>query len=129
MQLACQFSEVTRTNFILPDASETSWCSLRQIRKIREDVEYYADSNQEPDFEENEYIYDDLDLEEIGASKYRSLATVQKSLLVVQEAVCKATAGAISLCAPPARQVGMERDMLRPQMNNFRLFPQRDITQ
>ena len=41
-----------------------------QIRKIKEDVEYYADSNQEPDFEENEYIYDDLDLEEIGASAY-----------------------------------------------------------
>ena len=37
-----------------------------QIRKIKEDVEYYADSNQDPDFEENEYIYDDLDLEEIG---------------------------------------------------------------
>ena len=41
-----------------------------QIRKIKEDVEYYADSNQEPDFEENEYIYDDLDLEEIGASEF-----------------------------------------------------------
>ncbi len=35
-------------------------------------MEYYADSNQEPDFEENEYIYDDLDLEEIGASKCRA---------------------------------------------------------
>ncbi len=32
-------------------------------------MEYYAESNQDPDFEENEYIYDDLDLEEIGASK------------------------------------------------------------
>ena len=41
-----------------------------QIRKIKEDVEYYADSNQDPDFEENEYIYDDLDLEEIGASEF-----------------------------------------------------------
>lgn len=39
---------------------------LDQIRKIREDVEYYVDSNQDPDFEENEYLYDDLDLEDRG---------------------------------------------------------------
>ncbi|CAO1381734.1 unnamed protein product [Diamesa tonsa] len=32
-----------------------------QIRKIKDDVEYYIDSSQEPDFEENEYIYDDID--------------------------------------------------------------------
>lgn len=35
------------------------------IRKIKDDVEYYLDSSQDPDFEENEFIYDDLDLEEI----------------------------------------------------------------
>ncbi len=46
--------------------------SLFQIRNVKEDVEYYLDSNQEPDFEENEFIYDDLDLEEIGASKLDS---------------------------------------------------------
>ncbi|XP_036370301.1 CCR4-NOT transcription complex subunit 3 isoform X2 [Octopus sinensis] len=39
---------------------------LDQIRKIKEDVEYYVDSNQDPDFEENEYLYDDLDLEDRG---------------------------------------------------------------
>lgn len=35
------------------------------IRKIKDDVEYYIDSSQDPDFEENEFLYDDLDLEEI----------------------------------------------------------------
>ncbi|KAJ8392815.1 hypothetical protein AAFF_G00070190 [Aldrovandia affinis] len=35
------------------------------IRKIKDDVEYYLDSSQDPDFEENEFLYDDLDLEEI----------------------------------------------------------------
>ena len=35
------------------------------IRKIKDDVEYYMDSSQDPDFEENEFLYDDLDLEEL----------------------------------------------------------------
>lgn len=39
---------------------------LDQIRKIKDDVEYYVESNQDPDFEENEYLYDDLDLEDRG---------------------------------------------------------------
>ena len=30
------------------------------IKKIKDDVEYYIESSQEPDFEENEYIYDDI---------------------------------------------------------------------
>ena len=32
---------------------------------IKDDVEYYLDSSQDPDFEENEFLYDDLDLEDI----------------------------------------------------------------
>lgn len=35
------------------------------IHKIKDDVEYYIDSSQDPDFEENEFLYDDLDLEDI----------------------------------------------------------------
>uniref|UniRef100_A0A0A9VSW1 CCR4-NOT transcription complex subunit 3 n=1 Tax=Lygus hesperus TaxID=30085 RepID=A0A0A9VSW1_LYGHE len=31
-----------------------------QIRSIKEDVEYYIESSQDPDFEGNEYIYDDI---------------------------------------------------------------------
>lgn len=38
------------------------------IRKIKDDVEYYMESSQDPDFEENEFIYDDLDLEDIRES-------------------------------------------------------------
>ncbi|TRY89331.1 hypothetical protein DNTS_023622 [Danionella cerebrum] len=38
------------------------------IHKIKDDVEYYIDSSQDPDFEENEFLYDDLDLEDIPAS-------------------------------------------------------------
>lgn len=37
------------------------YCSLF----IKDDVEYYLDSSQDPDFEENEFLYDDLDLEDI----------------------------------------------------------------
>uniref|UniRef100_A0ABD2VUH9 CCR4-NOT transcription complex subunit 3 n=1 Tax=Trichogramma kaykai TaxID=54128 RepID=A0ABD2VUH9_9HYME len=39
------------------------------IKKIKDDVEYYIESSQEPDFEENEYIYDDIiGLDEIELS-------------------------------------------------------------
>ncbi|XP_006000686.2 CCR4-NOT transcription complex subunit 3a isoform X1 [Latimeria chalumnae] len=38
---------------------------VESIRKIKDDVEYYVDSSQDPDFEENEFLYDDLDLEDI----------------------------------------------------------------
>ncbi|XP_029023575.1 CCR4-NOT transcription complex subunit 3-like isoform X2 [Betta splendens] len=41
---------------------------VEAIRKIKDDVEYYIDSSQDPDFEENEFLYDDLDLEEIPVS-------------------------------------------------------------
>ncbi|XP_075392528.1 CCR4-NOT transcription complex subunit 3 isoform X5 [Tenrec ecaudatus] len=40
------------------------------IRKIKDDVEYYVDSSQYPDFEENEFLYDDLDLEDIRAGRH-----------------------------------------------------------
>ncbi|XP_048762642.1 CCR4-NOT transcription complex subunit 3-like isoform X2 [Ostrea edulis] len=45
---------------------------LDQIKKIKDDVEYYVESNQEPDFEENEFLYDDLDLEDLGAQMLAS---------------------------------------------------------
>uniref|UniRef100_A0A8C4EGT3 CCR4-NOT transcription complex subunit 3 n=1 Tax=Dicentrarchus labrax TaxID=13489 RepID=A0A8C4EGT3_DICLA len=35
------------------------------VRKIKDDVEYYLDSSQDPDFEENEFLYDDLDLDDL----------------------------------------------------------------
>lgn len=36
-----------------------------KIKKIKEDIEYYIESCQEPDFEENEFLYDDLDLRDM----------------------------------------------------------------
>ncbi len=35
-----------------------------QVDKIKDDVMYYIDENQDPDFEENEFLYEDLNLEE-----------------------------------------------------------------
>lgn len=35
------------------------------IHKIKDDVDYYIDSSQDPDFKENEFLYDDLDLEDM----------------------------------------------------------------
>ncbi|KAM8733849.1 CCR4-NOT transcription complex subunit 3a isoform 4-T4 [Acanthopagrus schlegelii] len=42
--------------------------AVDSIQKIKDDVEYYIDSSQDPDFEENEFLYDDLDLEDIPAA-------------------------------------------------------------
>lgn len=36
-----------------------------QIKKIKEDVEYYIDYAEDPDFQENEFMYDDLNLEDL----------------------------------------------------------------
>ncbi|XP_018325430.1 CCR4-NOT transcription complex subunit 3 isoform X2 [Agrilus planipennis] len=33
---------------------------VSQIKQIKDDVEYYVDSSQDPDFEENVYLYDDI---------------------------------------------------------------------
>lgn len=41
---------------------------LDQIQSIREDVDYYSQSNQDDSFQENAFIYDDLHLDEISAS-------------------------------------------------------------
>ncbi|KAG0187983.1 general negative regulator of transcription subunit 5 [Apophysomyces sp. BC1034] len=35
-----------------------------RVMEIKDDVQYFVESNQEPDFEEDELIYDDLNLEE-----------------------------------------------------------------
>ncbi|CAL1683935.1 unnamed protein product [Lasius platythorax] len=42
---------------------------VNTIKRIKDDVEYYIESSQDPDFEENEYIYDDIiGLEEVELS-------------------------------------------------------------
>lgn len=40
---------------------------LAQVKKIKEDVDYYMDSAQDPEYEDNEFLYDDIDgLDELG---------------------------------------------------------------
>ncbi|XP_059179077.1 CCR4-NOT transcription complex subunit 3-like isoform X3 [Physella acuta] len=39
--------------------------SVEKIKELKDDIEYYVESNQEPGFQENFNMYDDLDLEEI----------------------------------------------------------------
>lgn len=46
-----------------------------QIANIREEVEYYVEDNQDDNFQENEFIYDDLDLDELSQSLGAVLAT------------------------------------------------------
>uniref|UniRef100_A0A673B289 CCR4-NOT transcription complex subunit 3 n=1 Tax=Sphaeramia orbicularis TaxID=375764 RepID=A0A673B289_9TELE len=51
---------------------------VEAIRKIKDDVEYYVDSSQDPDFEENEFLYDDLDLEDIRKSTTSSASLLDQ---------------------------------------------------
>jgi CCR4-NOT transcription complex subunit 3 len=41
-------------------------CSLEtdSVKTIQDDLNYYVESNEEPDFAENEMMYEDLELEE-----------------------------------------------------------------
>ncbi|CAO3629495.1 unnamed protein product [Mucor hiemalis] len=43
---------------------ENDQLSPEQVTTIQDDVQYYLECNQEPDFEEDELVYDDLNLEE-----------------------------------------------------------------
>ncbi|EZA53169.1 CCR4-NOT transcription complex subunit [Ooceraea biroi] len=49
---------------------------VNTIKRIKDDVEYYIESSQDPDFEENEYIYDDIiGLDEVELSGPSSATT------------------------------------------------------
>lgn len=52
---------------------DNSTIEVDQIKKIKDDVEYYVDSSQDPDFKENEFLYDDLDLEDIGKTIFNQI--------------------------------------------------------
>ncbi|XP_064487522.1 CCR4-NOT transcription complex subunit 3-like isoform X2 [Ornithodoros turicata] len=47
-------------------ALDNDTVEIDKIRTIKEDIENYIESCQEPDFVENEYIYDDLDLQDMA---------------------------------------------------------------
>lgn len=45
---------------ILAMAYYFTLCTL-QVKKIKDDIEYYIESSQDSDFQENEYLYDDIE--------------------------------------------------------------------
>lgn len=49
--------------------------AVDKIKELKDDIEYYVESCQDPSFEENSYMYDDLDLGDIGISETTVLAT------------------------------------------------------
>ena len=49
-------------------------CSLEvsQVKDLQDDLNYYVESNQEPDFAENEMMYDDFELEDAQSAMYQA---------------------------------------------------------
>eukprot|EP00057_Strongylocentrotus_purpuratus_P012715 XP_011667189.1 PREDICTED: CCR4-NOT transcription complex subunit 3 isoform X3 [Strongylocentrotus purpuratus] len=45
---------------------DNSTIEVDQIKKIQDDLEYYIDCSQDPDFEENEFMYDELEIDDEG---------------------------------------------------------------
>ena len=53
----------------------------QQIKDIQEDIDNYIENSQEPDFYENEYIYDDIEgLEEMLLDVRKSLMGMENQL-------------------------------------------------
>lgn len=46
-----------------------------QIQSIRENVEYYVESNHEADFQANDMIYDELELDELNSTLKNDVGT------------------------------------------------------
>lgn len=63
---------------VLWDLSEFL-CTFFQIKNIRENIEDFVERNQEPNFEEDEFIYDELDLEDLGW--FKSVAVIDSYFL------------------------------------------------
>lgn len=55
---------------------DNSTVDVYQIKKIKDDIEYYIESSQDPDFEENEYIYEDLELDDMQEYLAKSRAAL-----------------------------------------------------
>lgn len=51
-----------------------------RIAEIRDEVEYYADACDDPDFEENEFLYEDLNLDEMLPTVNAATSPVEKQL-------------------------------------------------
>ncbi|XP_030644861.1 CCR4-NOT transcription complex subunit 3b isoform X2 [Chanos chanos] len=72
------------------------------VRKIKDDLEYYLDSSQDPDFEENEFLYDDLDLEDIPQSLVATSPPSQTEDEIYQHSSSTPTSTTSSSPIPPS---------------------------
>lgn len=68
--------------------------TVDQIKKIKDDIEYYIESSNEDDFQDNEYIYDDLDLEDMNAFRANN---------VVDSTICPLTKSASTTSASESK--------------------------
>lgn len=62
-----------------------------QIKKIKDDIEYYIESSQEADFLDNEYIYDDLDMEDMIAFRANNVVDSTNAALTKSSSTTSAT--------------------------------------
>ncbi|KAG7257764.1 hypothetical protein CRUP_012352, partial [Coryphaenoides rupestris] len=84
---------------------------VESIRKIKDDVDYYLDSSQDPDFEENEFLYDDLDLEDISqallaTSPPSGSALLEEEMLLQSNSTPTSTTSSSSSPTPPSPATG-----------------------
>lgn len=62
-----------------------------QIKKIKEDIEYYIESSLESDFQDNDFIYDDLDLEDMIAFVANNVVDSTNAVLTKSSSTTSAT--------------------------------------
>uniref|UniRef100_A0A8D3DW95 CCR4-NOT transcription complex subunit 3 n=1 Tax=Scophthalmus maximus TaxID=52904 RepID=A0A8D3DW95_SCOMX len=84
------------------------------IRKVKDDVEYYVDSSQDPDFEENEFLYDDLDLEDIRDITVGGPTSSSGGLLGSSTVVSGISSGILGLGSSPSGVQGPSLVSLSP---------------
>uniref|UniRef100_A0A8B9KDK2 CCR4-NOT transcription complex subunit 3 n=1 Tax=Astyanax mexicanus TaxID=7994 RepID=A0A8B9KDK2_ASTMX len=95
------------------------------IHKIKDDVEYYIDSSQDPDFEENEFIYDDLDLEDIPPSLMATSPQGHNDEEMFLQSSSTPTSTTSSSPIPPSPATGTTVSL---SASLFSFFSQRDFT-
>ncbi|CAH1273750.1 CNOT3 [Branchiostoma lanceolatum] len=66
---------------------DNSAVEVEQIKNIKDEVEYYIEASQDPDFEENEYLYDDFDMEEMEKNLGTIIATSPSEIGLMSDEV------------------------------------------
>ncbi|XP_054620548.1 CCR4-NOT transcription complex subunit 3-like isoform X2 [Dunckerocampus dactyliophorus] len=83
------------------------------IRKIKDDVEYYLDSSQDPDFEENEFLYDDLDLEDICKETLHVVRVSHRMVPPMTPALSVSTAAPSLVATSPPGHLHLEDEIFQ----------------